>query len=133
LAHDDIVRVLRIDPGQRTLGQLLQERERAANEIDRLRAQIDQLRTVPRQVSRTPSAPTPTSTENPVPFRAALSSGWSRFVNYWRLVDRLSTSDWLRATSLSQSDWGQEACGGPWTRSSGGETRVAVRAGKVLR
>ncbi len=44
--HHDILERLRIDPGQRTLGQLLQDREAAAQEIARLRLQIDRLRTV---------------------------------------------------------------------------------------
>jgi prophage regulatory protein len=37
----DILQRLRIDPGQRTLGQLLQDREAAALEIERLRAEIN--------------------------------------------------------------------------------------------
>ena len=36
--HNDILDRLRIDPGQRTLGQLLQDREAAAYEIARLRS-----------------------------------------------------------------------------------------------
>ncbi len=44
--HQDILERLRIDPGQRTLGQLLQDREAATYEIARLRSQIDRLRTV---------------------------------------------------------------------------------------
>ena len=44
--HHDILERLRIDPGQRTLGQLLQDREAAAQEIARLRSQSDRLRTV---------------------------------------------------------------------------------------
>jgi predicted DNA-binding transcriptional regulator AlpA len=44
--RDDILERLRIDPGQRTLGQLLQDREAAAQEIARLRSQIDRLQTV---------------------------------------------------------------------------------------
>jgi predicted DNA-binding transcriptional regulator AlpA len=44
--NHDILERLRIDPGQRTLGQLLQEREAAAQEIARLRSHIDRLRTV---------------------------------------------------------------------------------------
>ena len=43
--HQDILDLLRIDPGQRTLGQLLQDREAAAQEIARLRSQIDRHRT----------------------------------------------------------------------------------------
>lgn len=42
----DILDRLRIDPGQRTLGQLLQDREAAAHEIRKLRSEIDRLRTV---------------------------------------------------------------------------------------
>jgi prophage regulatory protein len=40
----DILERLQIDPGQRTLGQLLQDREAAAQEIARLRAEVDRLR-----------------------------------------------------------------------------------------
>ena len=43
--NHDILERLRIDPGQRTLGQLLQDREAAAQEIARLRSQIDRIRT----------------------------------------------------------------------------------------
>lgn len=42
--HHDIIERLRIDPGKRTLGELLQDREAAAHEIARLRSQIDRLR-----------------------------------------------------------------------------------------
>lgn len=35
---------LRIDPGQRTLGELIQDREASLHEIRRLRAEIDRLR-----------------------------------------------------------------------------------------
>ena len=44
--REDILDRLRVDPGQRTLGQLLQEREAAAQEIRKLRAEIERLRTV---------------------------------------------------------------------------------------
>lgn len=43
MVRNDILERLRIDPGQRTLGQLLQDREAAAHEIGRLRAEIDRL------------------------------------------------------------------------------------------
>ena len=43
----DILERLRIDPGQRTLGQLLQDREAAAHEINHLRAEVDRLRRDP--------------------------------------------------------------------------------------
>lgn len=39
----DILERLQLDPGQRTLGQLLQDREAAAQEITRLRAEVDRL------------------------------------------------------------------------------------------
>jgi prophage regulatory protein len=39
----DILDRLRIDPGQRTLGQLLQDREAAAYEIERLRSDVGRL------------------------------------------------------------------------------------------
>jgi len=44
--QEDVLDRLRIDPGQRTLGQLLQDREAAAHEIRQLRSEIDRLRTV---------------------------------------------------------------------------------------
>lgn len=42
--HDDILERLRIDPGQRTLGELLQDREAAVHEITNLRDTIGRLR-----------------------------------------------------------------------------------------
>ena len=44
--HQDILELLRIDPGQRTLGQLLQDREATAEEIAPLRSQINGPRTL---------------------------------------------------------------------------------------
>ena len=44
--HQDILDRLRIDSGQRTLGQSLQDREAAAQGIVRLRSQVDGPRTV---------------------------------------------------------------------------------------
>jgi prophage regulatory protein len=41
---DDILERLRVDPGLRTLGLLLQDREAAAHEIRRLRSEVDRLR-----------------------------------------------------------------------------------------
>lgn len=41
--HEDILSRLRIDPGKRTLGELLQDREAGVHEIVRLRAQIERL------------------------------------------------------------------------------------------
>jgi prophage regulatory protein len=48
----DILDRLRVDPGKRTVGELLQEREHALHEILRLRADIERLRT-----ARTPKSP----------------------------------------------------------------------------
>jgi prophage regulatory protein len=42
--RDDILERLRADPGHRTLGQLIQDREAAVHEIVRLRSIIDGLR-----------------------------------------------------------------------------------------
>ena len=69
----DILERLRIDPGQRTLGQLMQDREAAAQEIARLRSQIDRLRTVdamqtPDREMNTSSATHATASRKP-PFR----------------------------------------------------------------
>jgi len=44
--QEDVLDRLRIDPGQRTLGQLLQDREAAAHEVRKLRREIERLRTV---------------------------------------------------------------------------------------
>jgi prophage regulatory protein len=44
--HEDVLERLRMDPGQRTLGQLLQDREAAAHEIRKLRAEIERLRSI---------------------------------------------------------------------------------------
>jgi predicted DNA-binding transcriptional regulator AlpA len=44
--YEDIIDRLRIDPGKRTLGELLRDREAALYEIQRLRADIERLRTL---------------------------------------------------------------------------------------
>ena len=44
LGYTNILERLRVDPGQRTLGELLQDREAALHEIRRLRREIEQLR-----------------------------------------------------------------------------------------
>ena len=44
LGYTNTLERLRIDPGQRTLGELLQDREAALHEIRRLRREIEQLR-----------------------------------------------------------------------------------------
>lgn len=44
--QEDVLERLRMDPGQRTLGQLLQDREAAAHEIRKLQAEIERLRSV---------------------------------------------------------------------------------------
>ena len=41
--RNDVLERLQIDPGQRTLGQLFQDREAAAYEIERLRSENDRL------------------------------------------------------------------------------------------
>lgn len=46
MLREDILDRLRIDPGQRTIGQLLQDREAAAHEIRALRAEIERVRTL---------------------------------------------------------------------------------------
>lgn len=72
--RSDILERLRIDPGQRTLGQLLQDREAAIHEIARLRAATHHLsveRTTPR--SQHVSGPRPGGPKDELsksPFRA---------------------------------------------------------------
>jgi prophage regulatory protein len=63
---NSILHRLRIDIGQRTVGQLAQEREAAANEIERLMqqlqdARIDQRDVSSRSMTRETSVPQPTS------------------------------------------------------------------------
>ena len=53
--ENDILARLRADPGRRTLGELLQEREAAANEIEKLRIQLAQKRIVHSPPSQTRS------------------------------------------------------------------------------
>ena len=48
---EDLLERLRVDPGKRTLGELLQEREWALREIVRLRAELLRTRTWGRQTS----------------------------------------------------------------------------------
>ncbi len=45
--RNDILDRLRIDPGKRTLGELMQDREAAASEIARLRAELERLPSEP--------------------------------------------------------------------------------------
>lgn len=58
--HQDIIERLRIDPGQRTLGELLQDREAAAHEINRLRERLERTATIkakPRKETEASPAP----------------------------------------------------------------------------
>lgn len=51
--ESDILVRLRADPGRRTLGEILQEREAAANAIENLRIQLEQKRIVHPPADRT--------------------------------------------------------------------------------
>lgn len=55
--ENDILVRLRADPGRRTLGELLQEREAAANAIENLRSQLAQKRIVHPPAGRTTNCP----------------------------------------------------------------------------
>jgi prophage regulatory protein len=57
----DIVDRLRVDPGQRTIGQLLQDREAALHEIVRLRVERDRLLSVRAKAMKPAPAPQPAS------------------------------------------------------------------------
>jgi prophage regulatory protein len=74
MVRNDILERLRIDPGQRTLGQLLQDREAAAHEIDQLRSQLSRLgaerRTAPLTHSKGEKAPPAAADTRKPPFRA---------------------------------------------------------------
>lgn len=54
---DDVLNRLLLDPGQRTIGQLIQDRQAAANEIVRLREELERTK---RSSPRYPTSP-PTS------------------------------------------------------------------------
>lgn len=68
--REDILDRLRVDPGQRTIGQLLQEREAAAHEIRALRAENERLRTV--RTQRKERADTATKSSGVVTARAGM-------------------------------------------------------------
>jgi prophage regulatory protein len=64
MVQHDILDRLRMDPGHRTLGQLLQDREAAIHEIATLRAQIERLRaTWKSDVAAAPGAANPRQAE----------------------------------------------------------------------
>ena len=60
--REDILERLHVDPGQRTLGQILQDREAARHEIMRLRAELDRLRPPVRPSSNATSKQAPATT-----------------------------------------------------------------------
>jgi prophage regulatory protein len=64
--RDDILEQLRIDPGRRTLGQLLQDREAALHEIERLRNELE-------RVMKNPAGPLPSKSAAGAPESAASS------------------------------------------------------------
>ncbi|MEZ5551531.1 MAG: AlpA family phage regulatory protein [Pseudomonadales bacterium] len=65
--REDILERLRVDPGKRTLGELLQDRESAVHEITRLRAQIVRL-----TAARTPRARKGEETDAPPQMRPGM-------------------------------------------------------------
>jgi prophage regulatory protein len=69
MTRADILERLRIDPGQQTLGQLLQDREAAAYEIGWLRAEIERIR-ARRSVQAPKSVPAPDTAESRPSYRA---------------------------------------------------------------
>ncbi len=65
LAYTNILDRLRVDPGQRTLGELLQDREAALNEIRQLRRDIERLRhTNEDRRERVPTVPSKANDRN---------------------------------------------------------------------
>ena len=60
----DVLERLRIDPGKLTIGELMQDRERALHEIVKLRANIERLRT-----TRKTDVPVPAPREKQKGFR----------------------------------------------------------------
>lgn len=73
MIQSDILDRLRIDPSQRTLGQLLQDREAAAHEIRKLQGEIERLRSMcVRKQSGAEAAPKPPTTERGFPAGALI-------------------------------------------------------------
>ena len=75
MLNNDVLERLRIDPGRRTLGELLQDREAAAHEIARLRSHIERLqavgaRTTPERTTKVASSAARDPVEKKSPFRA---------------------------------------------------------------
>lgn len=81
MIQNDILDRLRIDPGQRTLGQLLQDREAAAHEIRKLQAEMERLRPV--RVSKKSGAE---AAEPPIPERGFHSGALIRIAEVCDLV-----------------------------------------------
>lgn len=76
MIQNDILDRLRTDPGQRTLGQLLQDREAAAHEIKKLQAEVERLRSVrASKESRAEAAAKPATTERGFPAGALIRIG----------------------------------------------------------
>lgn len=73
MIQNDILDRLRIDPGQRTLGQLLQDREAAAYEIRKLQGELERLRAMRgRKQSDAEAAVKPVTTERGFPAGALI-------------------------------------------------------------
>jgi len=76
MIQNDILDRLWIDPGQRTLGQLLQDREAAAHEIRKLQGEIKRLRAMRgRKQSGAEAAPKLATTERGFPAGALIRIG----------------------------------------------------------
>jgi prophage regulatory protein len=68
VTNPDIVDQLRSDPGKRTIGELMQDREAAFHEIIRLRSDIERLRTM--RSPRSAAAEKPSVHSQPNAFRS---------------------------------------------------------------
>lgn len=67
---DDVLDQLRLDPGSRTIGQLLQERSWAAHEISRLRAELLRVRSAQARGGSLGRSPDGTPTNSAMPENA---------------------------------------------------------------
>lgn len=99
----DIVARLRRDAGQLTIAELIQEREAAACEIERLRGRQERLRAPVPSARTAPTPPPPAprvAAERPQPFNWGLWCASPTCASSWAYPDRRSTPGSGKGRSL---------------------------------
>ena len=99
-----IIERLRIDPGQRTLGELIQDREAALHEIRRLQAEVDRLGT---RVTKRPEVRVDQTRSSPSQIR--------RLINIKEVCELLGISRSSVHKRLSEGTFPQSVRVGPRT------------------